>query len=669
MWDIELEYEDVFKKRRRASPEALLAVLDALGAGVRSMQDVTGALREREAELAGRCAEPAVAAWEGSGSARVRVPAKMADSVSAHLILEDGSERELPIDVTGPETEVQGIRYVAAWVALEQLPPGYHRMVTRIQGEEHETLVISAPPLAFQGEGDRVWGVFLPTYALRTARDWGVGSYSDLLDLTIWVRSLGGRLVGTLPLLATFLDEPFDPSPYSPASRLFWSELFIDVERAPELERSEEVRELIASPGFRREIDRARDGALVDYELVAQLKARALELLARRWSGHPGERDRVHDYAAFRAAGVRFGCAWEKWPARQRDGDLDLEEVDPDAIRYHSYVQFLAERQIGEAAAAGAGLFMDLPLGVHPGSYDVWRERDAFAEGVSAGAPPDTFFTKGQNWGFPPLHPHRIRERGYRYPIACLRQLMRHAAVLRIDHMMWMHRLFWVPSALDARDGVYVRYPAEELYAILCLESHRARTAVVGEDLGTVPPIVRRAMARHGVLRTSVLQYELRPNPRAPLRPIPASAMASLNTHDMPPFAAIWEGRDIEDRLSLGLLDEKGARKEQRDRDRARRALIRLLLREGHLENPDPSGPEVLRGALRHLAASKARMAVTALEDLWWETSPQNTPGTDEERPNWRRRARLAFESFRESPEVVGTLQDMDLLRGGSRTP
>jgi 4-alpha-glucanotransferase len=305
---------------------------------------------------------------------------------------------------------------------------------------------------------------------------------------------------------------------------------------------------------------------------------------------------------------------------------------------------------------------------VHPASYDVWRERDAFAEGVSAGAPPDTFFTKGQDWGFPALHPQRIREQEYRYPIACLRHLMRRAAVLRLDHVMWMHRLFWVPSDLEARDGVYVRYPAEELYAILCLESHRARTVVVGEDLGTVPPAVRRAMARRGVLRTSVLQYELRPNLRAPLRPIPASAMASLNTHDMPPFASMWEGRDIEDRLSLGLLDDKAARKEHRDRDRARRALIRLLRREGRLESRHPSGPEVLRGALRHVAASKARMAVIALEDLWWETLPQNTPGTDDERPNWRRRARLAFESFRESPEVVGTLQEMDRLRRGTES-
>jgi 4-alpha-glucanotransferase len=243
---------------------------------------------------------------------------------------------------------------------------------------------------------------------------------------------------------------------------------------------------------------------------------------------------------------------------------------------------------------------------------------------------------------------------------------MRHSSVIRIDHVMWMHRLFWVPSGLEAADGVYVRYPADELYAILCLESQRAGSVVVGEDLGTVPRSVRQAMTRHGVLRTSVLQYELRPNRRAPLRPIPERAMASLNTHDMPPFAAMWEGRDIEDRLSLGLLDEKGARREQRDRDRARHALIRFLRGEGHLKTPDPSGPDVLRGALRHIAASKSRMAVTALEDLWWETLPQNTPGTDEERPNWRRRARVPFESFRESPEVVGTLQEMDRLRGGS---
>ena len=630
------------------------------------MEDVPRALRERSTERARRFIEPVVVAWEGTGTAHVRVPATAAGTVTVSLLLEDGESRPLRLGRTGPETEIDGLRYTQGTVVLDGLPLGYHRLVTEIEGERLETLVIAAPSKAFQGDGERSWGVFLPLYALRTERDWGTGSYSDLAALSAWVRDLGGGVVGTLPLLATFLDEPFDPSPYSPASRLFWSELFIDVEQAPELERSAETRDLIGSPGFRAEIGQARGDRLLDYERVAGLKRRALELLSASWSKDSQSSELALDYARFRSACLRFDGPWEEWPGKPRDGRLEETEIDQDVVRYHAYVQSLAERQIAEAAGGGAGLFMDLPLGVHPASYDVWRERDAFARGASAGAPPDTFFTKGQDWGFPPPHPQRIRDQGYRYPIACLRHVMRHAAVLRVDHVMGLHRLYWVPSGMEAADGVYVRYPADELYAILSLESHRARTVVVGEDLGTVPPEVRRTMSNHGVLRTSVLQYELRPTLRAPLRRIPEWAMASLNTHDMPTFAAMWEGRDIEDRLSVGLLDEKDAKKEHGDRERARRALIRLLLREGHLESRDPSGPEVVRGALRHIAASPARIAVTSLEDLWWETEPQNTPGTGEERPNWRRRAAHSFESFRETPQVVGTLQEMDNLRRGS---
>ena len=636
-------------------------MLAALGADVRTMQDVASALRERSAELASRRVEPVLVAWDGSGSARIRLPVKSAEAAAVTLVLEDGSSRDLALG-TRPGEEADGGRLVTGEVSFEALPPGYHHLFVETGGERLETLVVSAPSRAFQGPDAREWGVFLPLYALRTDRDWGVGSYSDLAQLTAWVRGLGARLVGTLPLLATFLDEPFDPSPYSPASRLFWSELFIDVSRGTELERAPEARDLVASPGFRGDIERARGGRLVDYEKVADLKRRVLALLARKSNSLTND-GRVVDYGRFRSACLRLGKRWEDWPPRQRDGRLDSSDVDPDVVRYHTYVQSLAGQQIAEAAAGGAGLFMDLPLGVHPASYDVWRHRDAFAVGVSAGAPPDTFFTKGQTWGFPPLHPHGIREQQYRYPIECFRHLMQHAAVLRIDHVMGLHRLFWVPPGLEPSEGVYVRYRPDELYAILALESHRARTVVVGEDLGTVPPSVRRAMARHGILRTFVLQYELRPKPRAPIPSVPKGSMASLNTHDMPPFAAIWEARDIEDRLSLGLLDEKLANKERGDRDRVRRGLIRSLVREGHLETGDASGPDVLRAALRHLAASKARMAVVNLEDLWWETEPQNTPGTGDERPNWRRRAKHSFESFRESPEVVGTLQEMNELR------
>jgi 4-alpha-glucanotransferase len=283
------------------------------------------------------------------------------------------------------------------------------------------------------------------------------------------------------------------------------------------------------------------------------------------------------------------------------------------------------------ANRAGTGLYSDLPLGVHPDGYDAWKERGIFVEGVNAGAPPDPFFTGGQNWGFHPIHPERIREQGYDYWSRCLRHSMRFASMLRLDHVMGLHRLFWVPKGFPAREGVYVRYRAEELYAVLRRESRRNRCAVIGEDLGTVPRQVRRAMSRHGLAGMFVVQYEWRPGfrrpgkilPGRPRHPPPRRSVACLNTHDMPPFAAFWEKRK---------------RKE------------------------DAGAVETARGLLKRLAAGPARAVQVNPEDLWGETRPHNRPGTTG-RGNWRRKARFPLESFSRMEEITRFFKEIKRLR------
>ncbi|MCA1833170.1 MAG: 4-alpha-glucanotransferase [Actinomycetota bacterium] len=634
---VQTSYEDVTHVRRRASDEALLAALRALGAPVESMADVGPALEE-EADV--ERVTPLVA-WDGV----LGLP----PSARGRVLLEDGSEA--PLDA--------------------RLPFGYHRT----GAGPLQRLVISAPSRCYEREDDHGWGVFLPLYALRTARDWGAGDLTDLTALMEWMQSLGGGVVGTLPMLAAFLDEPFEPSPYSPVSRMFWNELYVDVERAPELERSPKARRLLASKRFRDDIAAARRKRHVDYRLVASLKRRVLEHLADVSDDVPSGvgRERlgqVQEYARFRAAVERFGPERDEWPFSATPGKLRAADLDPAVVRYHTYVQLLAERQFKELdrrSEGGDALFLDLPLGVHPDGYDAWRHQHVFAQGVTGGAPPDPFFSEGQNWGFAPLNPRALREGRSTYPIACLRHLMRHASLLRIDHVMWMHRLFWVPEGMGPKEGVYVTYPHEELYAVLAVESHRARTVVVGEDLGTVPKEVRRTMKRRGVRRSYVLQYELRPEHRVPLGRVPESSQASLNTHDMPPFAAIWDGLDIDDRVDLGLFDAKGAREERAERSKLKRSLAAYLRSAGLLAKRATSGHDAMVAALRYLARSESRTVLVNLEDLWDETRPQNTPGTSKERRNWVRKARHPFERFREMPEVLGTLQEVSRDRGTAR--
>ncbi len=660
---VQTAYHDAMGNFVQARPEALLAALAALGAEVEGMADVPGALEARREELAERLIEPVVVAWDGQAP---RIELRNGDgrgSVACHLDLESGERRGWNV---GLENGVFSLP--------EALPPGYHHLRIETGGRSAEALVISAPRRAYNGDGRPLWGVFLPLYALHTSRSWGAGDLSDLEALAEWTASLGGGVVATLPMLAAFLDEPCEPSPYAPASRLFWNELYLDPWRLPEAQDSQPARRLLESNEVTREIQALRALPQVDYPRLMMLKRRVLEEMAARFFSHPSGRHDAFDrfvrekpdlasYAAFRAVGDRRGDAWQNWPERLREGHLAPADYDEEDRRYHLWVQWACDEQMQamarEARRRGPGLYLDLPLGVHGSSYDVWREGDLFATGTSAGAPPDAFFTKGQNWGFPPLHPERLRDSGYGHLIACLQHHLRHAGLLRIDHVMQLHRLFWIPSGMEASDGVYVTYPAEELYAVLSLESHRHQAMIVGENLGTVPPEVGEAIERHDVLGMYVVQYELQPGSQG-LREPPAKSAASLNTHDMPTFRAFWDGKDIDDLESLGFFDAGQAHEE-----RQRRAAIRWQMAEqaGGRGDDEAVYPAVLRERLRHLAASPARMVLVNLEDLWQETRPQNVPGTSTERPNWRRKARLSFEEFSQRPDVVDPLREVDELR------
>jgi 4-alpha-glucanotransferase len=675
---VQTSYHDAMGNYVEASPESLFGALRALRAPVEGWGDVPGALQERREELSARLLAPVVVAWDGHAPAIALRPVADGGSVAYHLDLEGGERRGQILHLDGlPEIppEAGSTRPGRSLSLPEPLPFGYHRLSVEHGGRSAEALVVAAPSRCYGGDGKPLWGVFLPLYALRTARSWGAGDFSDLEVLAEWTAGLGGGVVATLPMLAAFLDEPCEPSPYAPASRLFWNELYVDPRRLPELEDCAPARRLLESPEFLREVEALRASPQVDYPRLMALKRRVLEELARRFFARPGARREELDafasrkaglesYAAFRAVGDRRGEPWQCWPERLRGGTLAQADYDEEDRRYYLWTQWAADQQIRamaqQARRRGPGLYLDLPLGVHGSAYDVWRERDLFAQGASAGAPPDAFFTKGQDWGFPPLHPERLRERGYDHLIDCLRHHLEHAGLLRLDHVMQLHRLFWIPQGMDPSGGVYVEYPAEELYAVLALESHRHRAMIVGENLGTVPPEVNQAMDRHEVLGMYVVQYELQPGSHG-LREPPARSVASLNTHDMPAFQAFLEARDVDDLESLGFFTPEQARQERERREAIRRAMEEALPPEER--GRGTAGEAILRLLLDHLAAGPARMVLVNLEDLWHETEPQNVPGTHEERPNWRRKARYAFEEFSTRADVVEPLKRVDELR------
>jgi 4-alpha-glucanotransferase len=601
LYGIQTSYVDMAKQRRDADPESLLFVLRAMGAGVEKFDDVPETLARRKDELGKRTVEPVIVAWDG---------------------------------------KLGGKRFEF----------GYH--VVEMRG--HETFVISAPTKSFFPTAAQrhkgIWGIFAPVYALHSKRNPGAGDITDFESLMDWMHGIGGSVAATLPLLGAFLDEPFEPSPYSPATRLFWNEFYIDVERVPEFAGHHGGKPL-------------RKSKYVDYRGLMGRKRSILEELAKTFfsGGTPGrhaafgkfvrENKGVEDYAQFRAITDQQRCGWNDWPARLGNGTICETDYDEAVKNYHLYVQWIIQEQLSSlsqrAAERGQLLYLDLPIGLHAASYDIWRNRSSFVRGVAVGAPPDPVFTTGQNWSFPPMNPEAMRLDRYQYVIAYLRNHLRYAKLLRIDHVMGLHRLYWIPDELTGDKGVYVQYPAEELWAILSLETHLHQAGIVGENLGIVPPEVNAAMARHNIRQMYVVQYESMGDNSA-LRQPPKKCVASLNTHDVPPFRAFLDGTDIDDRLDLGFIDTKTARKERQQRTLTRRKLGSF------------------RAVSQFLAASRANIVLVNLEDLWEETLPQNVPATSTERPNWRRRVRPSIEQIRKMASVAEELSNVFAQRSRS---
>jgi 4-alpha-glucanotransferase len=681
LYHIQSEYRDGLGQWRKAPPGAILSALKSLDAPLDSRNDVDAALRQRRQALWQRSIEPVTVAWHNQPLViSLRLPSRLAQSAVAYEILLESGERIdgrcEEIDGRKPRLrEVEGALYIARRLLLRrEIPLGYQRLRLRIDDVQLESLLISAPPEAYavsQPSAKR-WGLFCPLYALNSALNWGAGDYSDLAALARFVGDLNGYAVGTLPMLACFLDEPFNPSPYSPVSRLFWNEFYLDVARIPEFGACPKAQSLVSSEEFQSELTRRRGASMVDYRRIMALKRKVIEELldflmayspARRESfdSFIGGHANVDDYASFRARVEREGRSWQHWEADARDGVLAPDRRDERNRLYHLYVQWQCQEQTcwlqNETKLNSAKLYLDFPLGTNRDGYDVWRERDLFVLGASGGAPPDGLFVKGQNWGFPPFHPDAIRRRGYRYYIDCVRHHMTYAAMLRIDHVMGMHRAFWVPEGFGAAEGLYVHYRAEEFYAVLNLESHRHRVEIVGENLGTVPDYVNHALLRHKFLGMHVGQFGVATDPERALDVPPPQAVASLNTHDTATFMGFWNGGEIHDRLTLGLIDAEQADQEQDYRAAQREALTAFLRRRGLLEDANTGPAAILKGWLTFLADGDAEFLLVNLEDLWLEEAAQNVPGTWQERPNWQRKTRFSLDQIRAMPELIELLK------------
>jgi 4-alpha-glucanotransferase len=547
----------------------------------------------------------------------------------------------------------------------------------------------------------RSWGLTVQLYGLRRDGDWGIGDFTGLAQLGAGAGERGAATVGINPLHALFAAEPRHYSPYSPSSRIWLDYRYIDVTQVPGYGAggSPEPAALIA----------ARQAELVDYPAVAALKRPVLEEAFRRFHA-PGQagaalaqefeafrRDggaALAAFATFEALQERFAASggppsWHNWPPALRDcGSPEVAAFArerAERVAFFQFLQWLADRQLAAAAAAGQvhglaiGLYRDLAVGVSPTGAEAWAAPGLVVPDAAIGAPPDALSRAGQDWGLAPINPLALQRQGYAPLIAALRANMRHAGLLRIDHVMSLQRLYWVPSGCPATAGAYVTYPFRELLRLLALESRRQGCAVIGEDLGTVPEGFRETMQRAQVLSYRVLMFERRddgsfvpPGEYAPL------AAASAATHDLATLKGFWLGNDIAWRRRLNLYPDAAAEAtEAAERERDRHLLLEALAREGLLA-PErfgeflPAGGEPAYGSdlgdaiLAYLARSRARLALVQLEDVVGETEQANLPGTTDAHPNWRRRLPQRLDALLAAPELARVAGLVSAARGAA---
>ncbi len=600
-----------------------------------------------------------------------------------------------------------------------RLPLGYHRLMISLEypkgTREGEARLAFCPARCYgpqRGEkGKRVWGVGLGLQCLVSGRNWGAGDLRDLEELASWLsRELDAGFVGLLPIHHVANRLPYNVSPYFPSSRLYRNLLILDLESVPEFLHCAEAQRLASA----ETLASLRDGPLVDIPAVARLKTQVLRALFEVFLRGDGAHDKAtprglsfNDYvlrqgeplllfATFSALEERFLgqdpplWTWRQWPAPYQDPRSDevkeFQRSQPEAVLFHQWVQWLIHEQVvrvqQEARGKGMpiGVLQDMALGMDPCGADAWAYPGAYLRGVTVGAPPDDFSPLGQNWGIPPLNPLYLSRQGFEPWVRLLQQNLEGAGALRLDHVMGLFRLFWIPEGGSPRHGTYVGYPARELLLLLALESHRHGAIIVGEDLGTVEPRIRRGLRDARVLSTRLLYFQRDRDGRF-LHPsrYPRRAMVSITTHDLPTMVGFWEGRDIRWRKDLGLFpDAEAADRACQERQRAREALLRRLrdlglLPTGVTEGGDvvPAWSEALQGAVvRMLAATPCELLMIGLDDLLLEGEQLNLPGTVEGYPNWRRRARLSLEALR-GPETAARLKHMleGLLGPASRPP
>ena len=707
---VERGYEDVFREWHDTSPAAIRAVLAAIGVKAGSDAEIEASIAELERDTRRRVVPPVAVLRAGTlrNGVRIHVPeGALARTLSWRIVEEDGEVREERFDplnlAAAGEFDVGERRVHAFELPLPaDLREGYHRLSILESGAAiGEGSLVVAPDACYVppaiAEGSKLWGATLQLYGLKSQHNAGIGDFTDLrMAVDAWAER-GAGIVGTSPLHSLSLRDPGTASPYSPRSRLFLNPIYIDVEAVEDFRELGE-RDAAFVRKWRSECEKLQAAPEVDYAAVAKAKRALLGKLyasfARRHVAKATRRARAFaQFRAMRGQALRrhaihealeefHGKCWPQWPEEHRDPASpavhDFANEHGDEVAFHEYLQWLADLQLaaaqGRAREAGMaiGLYADLAVSISGDGSEAWANQGVYALGVSVGAPPDEFNTQGQDWGLPPISPRRMREAAYAPFVATLRANMARAGALRIDHVMGLERLYWIPRGASPAEGAYVRYPLDDLLGIVALESCRHRCLVIGEDLGTVADTFRGKMTAAKVLSYRLLLFERENGGFSAPSAYPRQALVSWSTHDLPTLAGWWQDEDLRTRAALGLVTAEELREQSAERGAARRALVDALANEGLVRGntvtADGAYSEDLALAVQEfLARAPSCVMVAQMEDVFGVVPQANMPGTITQHPNWRRKLPVPVEEWPRDARFRRLARELAAERGRSR--
>lgn len=629
------------------------------------------------------------------------------------LLTEQGSTTSFELSAfDGELTQVatfDEIEYQAyQWELHADVPLGYHKLTLQIAGDDeiYQQSFIVTPERCFQPttfQQQKQWGISVQLYGVKSDSNWGVGDFADLERLVSYLAKQGADFVGLNPIHALYPAMPESASPYSPSSRRWLNIIYLSVPQMPGFADCQQTRLLVDAPNFQAAIAAQRAKDWVDYSGVMQLKLPVLKTLYHWFAEHRAEHPALQQaFSEFVADGGHslqqlalydalhmhliaqdpHAWGWPNWPEAYQN--FQSPEVQAFAashqhdIEFFCYLQFCAQQQLAQvqttAKAQGMllGLYRDLAVGVSEGSTEIWANPDLYCRNASVGAPPDILGPKGQNWGLPPMQPYQLFRQGYQPMIDLFRANMKDSGALRIDHVMALLRLWWVPKgSQSAGEGAYVYYPIMDLLGILALESQRQQAVVIGEDLGTVPDGIFELLQQFGMYSYRIFFFEqAQDGGFISTAHYPVQAMSALTTHDMPTLIGFWHCSDLELGLKLGLYNEQILPGLYADRHASKQKILDSM--HGHQilpadfpRNVDTVGmTRPLGFALQqHLAKGSCQLLCLQLEDWLEMTEPVNVPGTSEEYPNWRRKLSQTLEQLEQQKHIEQHLQQLTANR------